>query len=145
MGESKTSKNRLVAVDRQRQALELRAAGHSFESIAQTIGYSGPSGAYKAVVSALDKTLQEPAENLRQLELERLDAMLTAIWPQALKGYLGAIDRVLKIIERRSKLLGLENVEQDNELQTVVWAPLTSEQEARIRERLSAPKPPLLR
>ncbi len=96
------------------------------------------------VGTALDKTLQEPAENLRQLELERLDAMLTAIWPQALNGYLGAIDRVLKIIERRSKLLGLENAGQDNEVQTVAWAPLTAEQEARIRERINLRRPALL-
>jgi len=46
-----------------------------------------------------------------QLELERLDAMQAAIWDDAMNGHLGAIDRVLKIMERRAKLLGLDQLD----------------------------------
>jgi hypothetical protein len=34
--------------------------------------------------------------------------MLLALWPQVLKGNQGAIDRALRVMERRAKLLGLD-------------------------------------
>lgn len=42
------------------------------------------------------------------LELQRLDRAAVAIWPDVLDGKLQAIDRLLKIMERRAKLLGLD-------------------------------------
>ena len=78
-GESTTSEKRLTAVDRQRQALELRRAGVGFEQIAKQVGYKGPSGAYKAVMSAIKKILREPGEEVRKMELERLDRLMFAV------------------------------------------------------------------
>lgn len=100
---------RISVADRQRQALELRKAGLSYDLIARRLKYRSRSGAHKAVQTALKKTLREPADELRQLELERLDAMLLGLWPQAQRGNQGAVDRVLKIMERRAKLLGLDD------------------------------------
>lgn len=108
MSESKTSARRLAATERQLQALELRAGGVSFPRIAQRLGYDGPSGAYKAVLTALKRTQQEPADEVRRLAVERLDRILFAIWKRALDGDLECIDRVLKIETRRAKLLGLD-------------------------------------
>lgn len=108
MSESKTSQRRLEAIENQRKALELRKAGVTFVVIAEQLGYRGPSGAYRAVMSALKRTLQEPADEVRTLELERLDALLLALWAQAKQGQQGAVDRVLKVMERRAKLLGLD-------------------------------------
>jgi hypothetical protein len=34
--------------------------------------------------------------------------MITVLWPQVAKGNQGAVDRVLRIMERRAKLLGLD-------------------------------------
>lgn len=102
------------AHDKQQKALELRKAGVSYAAIAKQLGYRGPSGAHAAVAAALKKTLQEPADEVRTLELERLDAMLLAIWRQVKEGNHGAIDRALRILERRAKLLGLDApVKQD--------------------------------
>jgi len=42
------------------------------------------------------------------LELERLDVMLLALWRRVQNGDERAIDRALKIEERRAKLLGLD-------------------------------------
>lgn len=106
--ESKTSQNRLAAAEKHRQALELRRGGATFAEIAAMLGYEGPSGAYRAVMGALRRTLQEPADELRSLELSRLDALLMAVWPQATRGNLGAIDRALRIGERRAALAGLD-------------------------------------
>ena len=107
-GESKTSPRRLLGWERQRQALELRKAGASYDSIAKELGYRDRSGAYRAVAVALLKTLQEPAAEVRQLELERLDKMLLGLWRPATSGHEGAVDRVLRIMARRAALLGLD-------------------------------------
>lgn len=95
------------AMERQKQALRLRQAGVSYPDIAEALGYKHPSGAAKAVSSALKKTLREPADELRQLELTRLDTMLFAIWPYVRAGNAEFIDRALKIMDARAKLLGL--------------------------------------
>lgn len=108
MAEPITSERRVKATERQRQALELRKAGASFEAIADRLGYGSKSGAYQAVMSAIKRTLREPADEVRELEEQRLDALLLAIWPQATKGNQGAIDRALRIMERRARLLGLD-------------------------------------
>ena len=54
------------------------------------------------------------AEEIRCLELSRLDEMQTAIWQDCMDGKLTAIDRVLKIMERRSRLVGLDAPERLN-------------------------------
>jgi hypothetical protein len=100
--------NQIASHDRKLQALELRKAGATFQAIADKLGYRGPSGAHKAVVSALRATLREPAEELRELELMRLDAMLLGLWRRAQAGEEKAVDRVLRIAERRARLLGLD-------------------------------------
>lgn len=106
--ESSTSERRLAAIDKQRLALELRKAGVPFTKIAQQLDYEGPSGAYGAVKSALKRTLQEPAAEVRALELDRLDHMLMAHWPAVIKGHIRATELALKIMERRAAYLGLD-------------------------------------
>lgn len=103
-----SQENKVQAHENQMKALALRKAGVSYQSIADAIGYKDPSGAWRAVKSALKLTLQEPAEELRTLELARLDDMLKAIASHVQAGNLTAIDRALKIQDRRAKLLGLD-------------------------------------
>lgn len=98
----------ISALDKQKKALELRKAGVSYESIASVLGYKSASGAHRAVGAALKKTLQEPADDLRNLELERLDKLLSGLWSRASGGNEYAVDRILKIMERRARLLGLD-------------------------------------
>lgn len=112
-GKTKRGRNVQAIVDaneRQVRALELRKAGVSYQTIADTLGYGGPSGAFKAVQTALKTTLREPAEELRSLEMERLDQAAFAIAAQVRAGNLGAIDRLLRIMERRAKMLGLDRM-----------------------------------
>jgi hypothetical protein len=98
MSEPKTSVRRLHAIERQRRALELRKAGASFDEISSTLGYRGKSGAYQAVISALRRTLQEPADEVRKLELTRLDRAQRAAWERMIHGDLDALGKVLKIM-----------------------------------------------
>lgn len=102
------SKSFKSTIDRERKVLELRASGQTFEQIATACAYSDRSVAYNAYKRALKRTLVEPARQVRDLEVHRLDLLLGAAWNQALAGDLRAIQSALKIMERRAKLLGLD-------------------------------------
>ena len=110
-GKGKNNPKAVAAAERQSEALALRKRGLSFEAIAATLGFASRSGAYEAVRAGLDKTLREPSEDLRKLELARLDAMQESIYEAVMGGDLDAISTALRISERRSRLLGLDRRE----------------------------------
>lgn len=103
----RTDAKGVTIVEKEQRALELRKSGASFTAIAETLGYADAAGASKAVKRALRKMLQEPAAELREIELARYDQMFFALWKRVLQGDLAAIDRALKIMSQRAQLLGL--------------------------------------
>ncbi|MFD9618490.1 hypothetical protein ACFWB2_14640 [Streptomyces virginiae] len=64
---------------RDAEAAELRSQGLSYQAIADRMGYASKSSTWEAVQRALKAIVEEPAENLRQLELQRLDAELVRL------------------------------------------------------------------
>ena len=104
----KSSANHLTAAERQRRALELRRSGCTLQEIANELGYAGPSGARRAIETAIEKTLCHEARALRVLESERLDRLQHGLWPKAEQGDIKAVEAVLKIMSRRAKLLNLD-------------------------------------
>lgn len=99
------------AAGRARQALQLRINGATFTAIAETLDVS-PSTAHKYVARALADIPRAEADELRTLECQRLDALQRAHWEMALAGDAAATDRVIRIIDRRAKLLGLDAPQQ---------------------------------
>lgn len=108
MPEHKTSERRLSALDKRIKALELKREGKGYREIAKEVGYRGPSGAHQAVMTALQETLQEPADALRRVESDRLDWLWREVVDRMPKDHLWAVDRALKIMERRASLFGLD-------------------------------------
>ncbi len=105
-----TNAARARKLKHQELALELRRAGHSYDAIGRKIGLSR-SRAHALVQLGMEEARQQivaSADDLRAEELSRLDGMLAKIYPKAGKGDVAAIDRVLKIGERRARLLGLD-------------------------------------
>lgn len=96
------------ARDRQRRAVELRLAGANYDVIARQLDYAGQSGARYAVQRGLELAIIEPAEEVLRQEVERLDRLMTGLWSRAVKGDVSAVDRVLKIMDRRARYLGLD-------------------------------------
>jgi len=126
MKKATTGRHALAARDLETRATELRLAGKSFRTIARELGCT-PSGAHGAVSRALDRTLSsanEHAAHLREVELARLDAMLTGLWDRAISGDVPAVNAALRIAERRSRLLGLDAPER-RELSGPEGGPLT--------------------
>lgn len=115
------------------EAARLRAQGWAYRRIAAHLGIS-VSTAHTRVERALKETVQEAAAEVRTLELERLDALYVAAMDVLERQHvtvshgkviyqgeqpliddgpvLAAIDRLLKISERRAKLLGLDSAEK---------------------------------
>ena len=98
------------AAARRVEALNLRMAGASYRQIGARLGIS-EAQAHKDVARELDRLAaeaQEAAQQVLALELARLDMAQLAIAQQVRNGNLGAIDRWLRIGERRARLLGLD-------------------------------------
>jgi hypothetical protein len=101
---------RAVAAERRIKALELRKAGVSYRKIGAALGVSHTQ-AYNDVMLSLRHLAKKQdgiAEELRVLEDQRLDDMLTPMMTQARRGNQGAVDRVLRIMDRRARLWGLD-------------------------------------
>lgn len=103
-----TSPARLADRERQTRAVAMRAAGHTYADIADALGYSSADTARKSVAGLLDRVESDAADELRTLEGRRLDMLQAAVWPSALEGHLPAVDRVIRISERRARLFGLD-------------------------------------
>jgi hypothetical protein len=95
-------------VDREIKVLELRRAGLTWQRIAEQVGYADHTGAYAAYKRAIKRTQQQPADELREAEIDRLDRLQLAVWPKAMNGDNNSITTILRIMERRARLLGLD-------------------------------------
>jgi hypothetical protein len=103
-------------IDKEIKVLELRRAGLTWTRIAEEVGYADHTGAYAAYKRAIKRTQQQPADELRAQELDRVDRLQLAIWPNAMKGDTRAILTIVRLMERRAKLTGLDmpiKIEQD--------------------------------
>jgi len=111
----------IATAERRSFVMKFRKSGWTYEKIAlaalRKYGYKAlPLGydsryAYKDVKRELDKLrdgTSEDTEAVRDIELQRLDALLAGIWAKAARGNVAAIDRALRISERRCKLLGVD-------------------------------------
>jgi len=157
---------RVDAAERDAQALELRAAGLSFRQISRRLDCSSTT-AYRRVARGLDRTLREPADRVRALELHRLDQLQDAA-TEVLRVHhvliqagrvvvdrhgqpypdhgpvLAAVAALLRIGERRAKLLGLDAPARlDANLRADVYSVSAIDEElARFQAELDALGPP---
>ena len=109
MPESKLSPRRIEAIHKQRQSLELRMAGRTWQEIADSVGYKSHSGAIAAVESALQRTLQPSASEYRALTLERLTKVLQVHWPLMLQADAVSTRLCLQVIGDIRQLMGIDS------------------------------------
>ena len=93
--------------DRDRRVVAMRLGGASYQAIAAAVGLRSRSSAHAAFPRALAAEPLNDVARARAAELERLDRLQLAVWGQALRGDLAAVDRVLRIMDSRCRLLGL--------------------------------------
>jgi hypothetical protein len=126
---------RANTAQRRREAIDMRMAGASYQKIADALGYATRGAACQDVTRALEQAVAEQTQSVeayREEELQRLDELLAEAWAILKKDHvtvshgkliyddrtgepllddgptLQAIDRILKIQERRAKFLGLD-------------------------------------
>lgn len=108
---SRTTRSRIDVARRRAKLLELRRAGLTYAEIVRDhpdLGYRSPAAAAQDGVRAINAVLSDPARDVLALELSRLDALTQGLWPKARRGDNLSVDRVLRVMERRAKLLGLD-------------------------------------
>jgi hypothetical protein len=109
------AQNRTTAMERETEMMQLRLQGMKWAQIAETMGIS-VTRAMRIVQRAMAREHTVAREQLRYVELERLDELMSPHWQMAMGEIEGATydDQykagllVLKIMERRSKYVGLD-------------------------------------
>lgn len=96
-----------VLLKKETQIVALRAAGATWAEIGRVVGMDR-ANAHKVGLRALRREHSEAVDDLRRTESDRLDRMQRAVWLEATQGDRTAIDRVLRIMERRARLFGLD-------------------------------------
>jgi len=112
----------LRQVDRRYKVVELRRQGYSYEEIARTLGCTTVTASEdaKQVMGMAIKEFSETTEEMRQMEIERYDALLRFYQPLAEAGNLAAAGLSLQISDRRRKLLALDKPEEKNQQETAI-------------------------
>ena len=107
-GESPTSPRRIASAKKAAQALKLREAGATFAEIAKAVGYNSSPAAFMAVKSALERTLQEPADEYRIIMRERAEKLIHSLWKKAVKGDVHSCAEIRKQDEHLARILGID-------------------------------------
>lgn len=126
----------LEGAERDHEAARLRSRGRSYQEISDALSYGGRQNAYRAVTKLLDSIDVDTRDIATKLQLDHLD-MLTQATLDVLERFhytvsdgrivylgdkgdsdrepllddgpvLNAVDRLLKIADRRARLLGLD-------------------------------------
>ena len=124
------------AAERRVRAIELRKAGLSYRQIGEQLGVSEQQAwrDVKKALADLAEMEQDHAREYRQLELERIDALLTSLWVRARGRRIAhddgtvedvppdyaAVDRVMRLMEARRRLLGLDVQPEDKDHEVIV-------------------------
>lgn len=108
----RAAKNAQVA-EQQIQCYELRLTGMSIEAIAKATGIAR-STVHDRIQAEITGRVQPLAEEVRKMELDRLDRWLEKLNDQIAQGYQVArsIEVAIRVSERRAKLLGIDAPER---------------------------------
>jgi hypothetical protein len=106
----KTTPTALARRERDLRAVKLRGAGLGWQEIADQLSYADPGHAYRAFMKIMKEYPREDVETARETEADRYDSLQRAIWAQCLtpgNKQHWAIDRALRLMDQRARLLGL--------------------------------------
>lgn len=124
MGTSRPE-NKIDTKRRRKRVLELRKQGLLYREIAERIREqfapeelpNGFDASYvgqdlRRALQNVESDLETEARDMLRMELRRLNEMQAALWSKAMQGEETAVDRILRVMERRAKYLGLDEPEE---------------------------------
>jgi hypothetical protein len=122
-----TSPAKLARVEEVRRALALRLGGGTFQDIATALNIRSPEKARQLVMEGLQEAQNDIRKNAGMYLAEesmRVERLMRAVWPlavgqparvdqagapiAAVPADLKAVDRAVKLMERKARLLGLD-------------------------------------
>lgn len=142
---------RVVKADRRKAwAIECRIAGMTLKQMAEefakregcdkSLPESSISRILKTAVNELRANSERGAEQLRQIELERLDALIAGLWPAAQSGNAEAVKTLVGVLDRRYKLLGIEPPKRvEHDVRMLTWVQVMERANERVLARGEAP------
>lgn len=100
----------LTSREKTEKALCLRRKGWSFRDIGRELGvsYQRAHQLVTAELQRINARCAEEATEVTALELQRLDDLWRVSYGSAMGGSMRAVEACLRIIERRSRILGIE-------------------------------------
>jgi hypothetical protein len=135
--------------------LELRREGKTYQQIADVVGLSSPHRAQTLVSRAIKRVLRETAEEVRSIELSRLEILIKCLWETTIKDLtqpdasgidFRRFDRLKQLLEAKLKWCGAQAVIEDNRDQrvTIIVNSFTDKKPTEIVNPAPAPKQELL-
>lgn len=99
--------------EREAGVMRLFKAGKTYDEICAETGLANRSSVATIVKRVLQRNVVEDVEEIRAVEISRIDEMFTSIWDEAKTGSLPHQEAALKLMkERRKYLPGLEAPQQ---------------------------------
>ncbi|WNO25823.1 terminase small subunit [Arthrobacter phage Altadena] len=112
----RTSKRAIESARKKADSLAMREAGATLQQIADRHWSGHRANAHRAITEAMAELPAESVAEIRRLESARLDQMHLGAWTGARRGDDRAIASIIRIMERRAKLLGLDMPTQTEEV-----------------------------
>ena len=150
--QSKLAPIKITAAERRDKILRRRADGATFRQIASEEGVS-ERRIRQIVKEGFDRLLDSNNELARDLltkSVKHLDDLLEAVWDQAMEGDVRAVTAALAVIDRRTRLLGLDApTKSESRMQFAGLVAAPAELEQRVQalgltlEQLRGPEPPV--
>lgn len=132
-----TQSKRDQMAERRQHVANLRLAHYTQQEIANELGLSVTTVCrdLQALRAEWQERRSMAFDGWVAEELAKLDALERAILPQALQGKPGAAERVLKIMDRRARMLGLDKPQQHEH--TVITQDALDAEIARLEAELA--------
>ena len=106
---SNTSPKEILVQQKRQEALEYRLQSYTYREIAVFMKISEAT-AFRLVDSAMKAITRDTAQTVLEMELSKLDLMESSIAQGAFSGDISAQTQVLRIMERRARLLGTDKL-----------------------------------
>ena len=94
-------------LQKEREAITLKAAGATYAEIGRLLNMDR-SNVAKMVKRALLREHSDAVDEYRRVEGERLDRLQRAVWGQAMGGDTDAVKTIIRVMQRRARLFGLD-------------------------------------
>jgi hypothetical protein len=108
-GDRSSRPAQLQARENEQKALSIWLKGATFQQIAAAgFGIATPSGAWRAVHRALARIPKQEADQAREAQLARLQAIRMLLWNQVSVDPIRAAEALIKLEAREARLLGLD-------------------------------------